>query len=171
MATSLSPEEVKSLPKKIKKVGVFVNATTNYIQQVASDYALDILQLHGQEPPQQCAQLKEQGYLITKVFSIGHDTFDFNQLEPYKPLVDYFLFDTQGQQLGGNGVAFDWSKLRQYDNEIPFFLSGGISLDNIEQLKALKHLNLHAVDVNSRFEIEPGLKDIDQLKLLIQKLS
>lgn len=170
MANTLAPEDLYDLPKRVKKVGVFVDADTAYIQQMAEAYRLNVLQLHGNESPEQCRLLKEKGYQITKVFSIGQEDFNFAQLEPYKAHVDYFLFDTKGKQPGGNGVVFDWSKLRQYDNEIPFFLSGGVSLDNIDQLKTLAYFNLHAVDVNSQFEIEPGLKDIDKLQLLKQKL-
>lgn len=170
MEDTLAPEDLSSLPKKIKKVGVFVDADTDYILQMAKAYQLHVLQLHGHESPEQCKQLKEKGYQIIKVFSIGQEDFDFAQLDPYKAHVHYFLFDTKGKQPGGNGETFDWSKLRQYDNEIPFFLSGGVSLDHIEQLKTLDYFNLHAVDVNSQFEIEPGLKDIDKLQLLRQKL-
>lgn len=170
MEDTLAPKDLSSLPKKIKKVGVFVDADTDYILQMAKAYQLHVLQLHGHESPEQCKQLKEKGYQIIKVFSIGQEDFDFTQLDPYKAHVHYFLFDTKGKQPGGNGETFDWSKLRQYDNEIPFFLSGGVSLDHIEQLKTLDYFNLHAVDVNSQFEIEPGLKDIDKLQLLRQKL-
>lgn len=170
MADTLAPEDLYDLPKRVKKVGVFVDADTAYIQQMAEAYRLNVLQLHGNESPEQCRLLKKKGYQITKVFSIGQEDFNFAQLEPYKAHIDYFLFDTKGKQPGGNGVVFDWSKLRQYDNEIPFFLSGGVSLDNIDQLKTLAYFNLHAVDVNSQFEIEPGLKDIDKLQLLKQKL-
>lgn len=170
MEDTLAPEDLSSLPKKIKKVGVFVDADTDYILQMAKAYQLHVLQLHGHESPEQCRQLKEKGYQIIKVFSIGQEDFDFTQLDPYKAHVHYFLFDTKGKQPGGNGETFDWSKLRQYDNETPFFLSGGVSLDHIEQLKTLDYFNLHAVDVNSQFEIEPGLKDIDKLQLLRQKL-
>lgn len=167
---TLAPEDLHALPKKIRKVGVFVDADTAYVLQIGKAYRLDFLQLHGSESPEQCRLLKEKGFKIIKVFSIGQEIFDFGQLEPFKAYVNYFLFDTQGKQPGGNGVTFDWSKLRQYDNELPFILSGGVSLDNIEQLKTLEYFNLHAVDVNSQFEIEPGLKDIHKLQLLKDKL-
>lgn len=167
MQESLAPADLRSLRKQTKKVGVFVDADTEYILKMAQSYRLDALQLHGQEPAEQCQELKSKGYKIIKVFSIGREDFDFARLEPFKPHVNYFLFDTKGRQPGGNGVTFDWSKLRQYDNEVPFFLSGGVGLENIDQLKTLNFLNLHAVDVNSQFEVEPGLKDIDKLKTLV----
>lgn len=170
MEDTLAPQDLRTLPKKIKKVGVFVDADIDHVLRAAKAYRLDLLQLHGNESPEQCRLLKAEGFNIIKVFSIGEEAFDFTQLEPYKAHVHYFLFDTKGKQPGGNGITFDWSKLRQYDNEIPFFLSGGVSMDNIQQLSALAYFNLHAVDVNSQFEIEPGIKDINKLQRLKDKL-
>lgn len=167
MLETLSPKYLRQLPRQTKKVGVFVNATTAYMQQQAKAYRLDLLQLHGTEGWQQCEDLKKSGHDLIKVFSLGQEDFDFASLDAYKPFVKYFLFDTQGRQPGGNGETFDWSLLRHYDQEVPFFLSGGISLDNINQLSALPFLNIHAIDVNSRFEVEPGIKDIN----LLQKLK
>lgn len=171
MQDTLAPEHLRSLPKRTKRAGVFVDADTAYMLDMAQRYGLHVLQLHGNESPEQCRQLKSKGYQITKVFSIGKEDFDFTALKPYKPYADYFLFDTKGRQPGGNGITFDWSKLRQYNNKLPFFLSGGVSLDNIDQLRALNYLNLHAVDVNSQFEIEPGMKDIDKLKMLVEQMK
>ncbi len=168
MADTLTPEDLKGIPKRTKKVGVFVDASLEEVERQATTYQLDLLQLHGNESPEYCAALKEKGFLLIKVFSIGEDAFDFEPMKAYKPHVKYFLFDTKGKQPGGNGTTFDWSMLRKYDQEVPFFLSGGVGMENIDQLKALKYYNIHAVDVNSRFEIEPGLKDIDKLKAFIE---
>jgi len=167
MPDTLNPKDLHQLPKRTQKVGVFVNASTGYIQQQAKAYRLDLLQLHGDESPEQCGELRKAGHRLIKVFGLGSENFDFSLLEKYKPYVQYFLFDTKGKQPGGNGETFDWSLLREYDQEIPFFLSGGISLDNVALLKGIPHLNIHAIDVNSRFEVEPGIKDIN----LVQKLK
>lgn len=170
MADTLTPEDLKSISKRIQKVGVFVDASLEEVERQATAYRMDLLQLHGNESPEYCAALKEKGFRIIKAFSIGEDSFDFEPLEAYKPHVKYFLFDTKGKQPGGNGTTFDWSLLRKYDQEVRFFLSGGVGMENIDQLKSLKYYNIHAVDVNSRFEVEPGLKDIDKLKELTERM-
>ena len=164
------------LPKGIKKVGVFVNASLEYVQSKVQKYDLDLVQLHGEESVEYCRAngiafakkgLKTQ---IIKVFSIGQ-TFDFQQLEPYKLHCDYFLFDTKGKEKGGNGFAFNWNVLKDYDNEKLFFLSGGLSLENVGEVQKLDGLNIVAIDVNSGFEIKPGLKSIKKVKQLITILK
>lgn len=157
-------------PINAKKVGVFVDATTDIMLKYAKEFGLDILQLHGKENPKQCAELKAFGVEIIKVFSVGLQ-FDFHVLEPYKPSCDFFLFDTKGKLPGGNGVTFNWEILQKYDNEVPFFLSGGVSIENISRLNELAGLNIHAVDVNSKFEIKPALKDVEMLKNLKKLLE
>ena len=134
-------------------------------------YGLDLVQLHGEESVDFCINIQKMNpnVKIIKVFSIGQ-TFDFQQLEPYKPYCDYFLFDTKGKEKGGNGFTFNWKILNNYDNEKPFFLSGGLSLENIEEVQKLEGLNIIAIDVNSGFEIEPGLKDVEKVKRLIEIL-
>jgi phosphoribosylanthranilate isomerase len=165
MAETLIPEDLEAVPANIQKTGVFVNADAETMLSLARKYQLNALQLHGKETPEQCKVLKAAGYEIIKVFGIG-DGFDFGALVPYKPYVNYFLFDTQSKKYGGTGIAFDWAVLKHYDNEIPFFLSGGISLDNITQIQRLQGFNLYAIDVNSCFETAPGHKDIEMLKAL-----
>lgn len=162
VADSLDVELLASFPDSTQKVGVFVNAELDFVKGKVEQFGLNLVQLHGDESPEYCFDLKSKGIKTMKVFSVG-ESFDFNQLEAYKPYVDFFLFDTKGEERGGNGVQFDWSILKGYDQEIPFFLSGGIDLENLEQLSELKGMNLHAIDVNSKFEIEPGLKDVDKL--------
>ena len=166
MADALSPEIVRSLPSSIKRVGVFVNATTEDIRDKAERYGLHAVQLHGQEPPEQCQELRSYGYTVIKVFSLGHDSFDFAQLTPYQPQVDFFLFDTKGKQPGGNGQTFDWCLLQDYPLETPFFLSGGIGTEEVASLRQLSFPFLYGVDVNSRFETEPGRKDVAALTAL-----
>ncbi|WPP52956.1 phosphoribosylanthranilate isomerase [Catalinimonas niigatensis] len=170
MADTLHPKDLQELPRQIRKVGVFVDATTQEMLKQAKKYQLDLLQLHGQESAEQCEEIKKAGFKVIKVFSIGQQDFDFAQLDAYKPHVSYFLFDTAGEHPGGNGETFDWGQLRRYDQEVPFFLSGGISLDNVPQLRELSFFNIHAIDVNSRFEIEPGLKDVNLVQKLKDKL-
>lgn len=162
----LNEEYVRSIPKSIKKVGVFVNANPGYILDMVKKYDLQYAQLHGNEMPDICRSLRQKGVNIIKAFSIDAN-FNFAMLNNYKSFCDLFLFDTKGDQPGGNGIAFDWKLLKKYDNEKPFFLSGGISLDNIETIIDLsKTLPVYGIDVNSMFETAPGVKDIAKLEEL-----
>ena len=161
-------EVIPTLPKSIQKVGVFVNATSEEILEKIKKHDLQAVQLHGNESVEFCESLKKKlpkGIDVIKVFSIL-DTFDFAALKPFEPLCDYFLFDTKGKLPGGNGTTFDWKILEQYPSNKPFFLSGGIGTDELEDIKQVLKMNLpiYAIDVNSKFEIEPGLKDIERLK-------
>lgn len=153
---------------EIKKVGVFVNASATYIIDKIDQYKLDLIQLHGDERPDFCEVFN---HLIPVIKAFGVDeSFDFRKLEAYKECCTYFLFDTKSNEYGGSGKSFDKKILDKYDNSIPFFLSGGIGLDEIEMISNSK-FQIHAVDVNSKFEIEPGLKDIKKLKQLADELS
>lgn len=160
----------EEFPGRIKKVGVFVNEPLQQVIDLATRYGLDLLQLHGDEAPHYCRELYGQGYGLIKAISLK-EMKDLKKLEPYKPWVEYFLFDTPGAQYGGTGKTFDWSILKHYDNEKPFILSGGISLEALASLEALKSTNLAFIDVNSRFEDEPGLKNPKKLKALKRKLT
>lgn len=155
----LDAELLKSLPRNVKKVGVFVNAHPDFILRNVKKYSLDLVQLHGNETPEVCRGLRSRGLTIIKAFSIGKD-FNFARVNNYKSYCDYFLFDTKGDSYGGTGQAFNWEILKNYDNEKPFFLSGGISPVHVEMIAELKGLNIHAVDINSMFEEAPGLKNI-----------
>ncbi len=166
---SLTAEAAKGLPSGIAKVGVFVNSTTAFITGKVKEYQLNLVQLHGGETAEQCQQLREKGLKVIKAFAMDN-AFDFNRLIPYKPFVDYFLFDTKGKSFGGNGQLFDWRILEAYDQEIPFFLSGGIALEHLEAIGALAGMNMHALDVNSKFEVYPGFKDITKLQQLKKQL-
>ncbi len=178
-------EEIPSLPFAIKKVGVFVNASLEEIMKTGKKYNLDIIQLHGEESPNFCASLKEEINLeistvdseqfksdeyffqpeIWKVFSIK-DNFDFEILKSYESLVEKFLFDTKGKNKGGNGFTFNWEILKNYISKTPFILSGGIGIEEVENIKEVLKWNLpiYGIDVNSKFETAPGLKNIDELK-------
>ena len=153
------------LDKKIIKTGVFVDATFDYILNKIKDHQLDAVQLHGQESCSYCKVIKDYGLKVIKSFSLKN-TFDFNTLEDYENSCDYYLFDTKGKLPGGNGFTFDWKILNEYPSEKPFFLSGGIGVDNLNEIKKLvkTKLPIHAIDVNSKFETIPGNKNIELLK-------
>ena len=170
MADTLAPEELVAIPNPIQKIGVFVNSSNEYILNEAQRFGLDGVQLHGDESPRQCQELKEVGYLVIKVFRLGGEDFDFSQLAAYQAHVDYFLFDTQTPSYGGSGHAFNWNQLENYPFSTPFFLSGGISLKNVQEVMQLEYPQLVGLDVNSRFEIEPGRKDLERLQKLMSKV-
>ena len=161
--------EMPALPTSTKKVGVFVDASIEEVLEKVEIYDLNAVQLHGNESPKFCKTLKEnnQSIDIIKVFSIK-DNFDFSILKEYEEVCDYYLFDTKGKLPGGNGYAFDWSVLNNYPSTKPYFLSGGIGLDSASKLQAFldspASRYCHVIDVNSKFEMEPGLKNIDQLR-------
>ncbi|WP_420147330.1 phosphoribosylanthranilate isomerase [Spirosoma sp.] len=165
----LDEEVVKSLPKSIRKVGVFVNASPDYILRSVRKYDFQYVQLHGNETPEYCRSLRNRGINIIKAFRVD-ESFNFSMLNNFKAQCDFFLFDAKGDQPGGNGVAFDWSILKRYDGEKPFFISGGIGLDNLDQLAQLKGMKLYGVDVNSQVEIAPGVKDVTKVKELIDRV-
>src|SRR6056297_3229410 len=188
--------EMPVFPSSIKKVGVFVDATLEEVLEKVEQYQLDSVQLHGKESAEYCEALKK-GFLsfraqsrnlkdetpkqvrsdefeIFKVFSIKDD-FDFDVLKDYEEVCDYFLFDTKGKLPGGNGYTFDWDVLKKYPSNKPYFLSGGIGLDSKEKLKSFLNSpaskNCFAIDVNSKFETAPGLKNIEDLKIFIESLE
>ena len=168
----------QKLAKEIEKVGVFVDAPLPYILEKVEEFGLSFLQLHGNESPQFCLEIGQKldglrvkgskKISLIKVFSVKDD-FDFGELKPYEEVCDYYLFDTKGKLPGGNGYAFNWELLRNYPSTKPYFLSGGIGLDQVPQLirfmESPEAVFCHALDVNSRFEIEPGLKNIPELEL------
>ncbi len=165
----LDEEAVKALPRSILKVGVFVNASPDYILRSVKKYNFQYVQLHGNETPDYCRSLRNRGINIIKAFRVD-SSFNFSMLNNFKAQCDFFLFDAKGDQPGGNGVTFDWTILERYDNEKPFFISGGIGLDNLDQLSQLKGMKLYGVDVNSQVETAPGLKDVLKIKELIDRV-
>ncbi|QJD77978.1 phosphoribosylanthranilate isomerase [Spirosoma rhododendri] len=160
---------VRSLPKSIRKVGVFVNASPDYILRMVKKYDFQYVQLHGTETPEFCRSMRNRGVNIIKAFRID-DSFNFSMLNNFKAQCDFFLFDAKGDQPGGNGVTFDWNILSRYDNEKPFFISGGIGLDNVDQVNLLKGFKLYGVDVNSQVETAPGVKDVAKVKEILSYL-
>lgn len=151
------------MPEGIKnKVGVFVNERIEKVLEIQKKYRLDYIQLHGNEDAPYCAELKALGMKVIKVFA-GNHLPKQAALDEYVPYTDFFLFDTKGDKPGGNGVAFDWSNLSGLTLRTPFFLSGGIGTDNVNLLSQLP-VTPYALDVNSRFERSPALKDVTLLK-------
>ncbi|MBT7815249.1 MAG: phosphoribosylanthranilate isomerase, partial [Polaribacter sp.] len=183
---------IPELPKSIQKTGVFVNEYSEIVISLVEEYQLDAIQLHGDESSEYVKELQNQlaerralfieenkhqkkkknkhfisneGVKIIKVFGIK-DEFNFDALKSYLEFVDFFLFDTKGKERGGNGIQFDWAVLEKYPFEKPFFLSGGIGLKDIPEVQKMinSDLPIYALDVNSKFEIEPGVKKIEELK-------
>ena len=177
-------EDVIDVSEKIKRVGVFVDASISFVMKKIKTCKLDVIQLHGDESAFYINEInqnilnlptsakQEDGVEIWKVFSVG-ENFDFSILSTYEHVVDKFLFDTKGKDKGGNGFAFDWSVLNNYPSTKPFLLSGGISLENISEVKELlkTDLPIYAIDVNSKFEDSPGMKNVGELKKLIKELK
>jgi len=196
---------IPDLPNSIKKVGVFVDATLNDVMSTIKKHQLHAVQLHGNESPEYCKTLKERyaecqfegsreqnedvdlnkseilnqvkhdkKLKIIKVFSINNE-FNFEVLQPYEAVCDFFLFDTKGKHPGGNGYTFNWNVLKDYPSTKPYFLSGGIGLEETEKLndffKSSASEYCYAVDVNSKFELKPGLKNIDKLIQFKKQMS
>lgn len=159
--------ELPLIPSEIKKIGVFVNADADYIIEKINKYNLEGIQLHGEEPPYFCRQMKRITTII-KAFGID-EQFDFKTLEAYKDSCNFFLFDTKTAQHGGSGQQFSWSLLQKYSYAVPFFISGGIDLELMKKMDELAALypSFYGVDVNSKFEDSPALKDIGKLKILM----
>jgi phosphoribosylanthranilate isomerase len=151
-------------------VGVFVNEEVDKILSTAKKYQLDAIQLHGKESIETCQKIKDSGLICIKAFSIEKE-IDFEATKAYESYVDYFLFDTKTSAHGGSGQKFDWTMLDKYVGETPFFLSGGISYEDVLKIKHLTHPKLYSLDINSRFEIEPGLKDIQVVKHFFDQMK
>jgi phosphoribosylanthranilate isomerase len=151
------------IPSSVKKVGVFVNETFDEIIEIVKKYKLDFVQLHGDETPDYCEKLALQNIKIIKAFSVD-ENFDFSAIKPFKKHVSLFLFDTKGKNYGGNGIKFNWDLLQNYKGKTPFLLSGGITKNDAEEIKKMKHPAFLGIDINSGFEIEPGLKNIKEIK-------
>lgn len=169
-----SPRYVKKkpayLPVNAKRVGVFVNADIQEVLLQTKEYALDYVQLHGEESPHYCATLKDVGCHVIKAFSVA-SAEDVLATAEYEDTADFFLFDTKTPAYGGSGQSFDKSLLQYYHGQTPFFLSGGIGLHNIVEIMQFSHPLLAGYDLNSQFEIVPGIKDIDKILTFIEKLK
>lgn len=169
VGNNVTSDALASVPKSIKKVGVFVDADYDEILETVQHFSLDMVQLHGNESVALCRTLREKSIPVIKAFAI-ETAEDLALTTPYDNQVDFFLFDTKGALPGGNGIAFDWNTLNHYSLQTPFFLSGGIGLENAGPLAALEHDKMMGVDANSRLEDEPGLKNIEKTRLFINTI-
>lgn len=164
------------MPVHAKRVGVFVNADTTDILQHVKFYSLDFVQLHGNETPQQCSEVREKARALAhevgiwKAISLQNDT-DLMLCEPYSKVVDAFVFDTKCASYGGSGNKYDWSLLDAYDVPVPFLLSGGIGPSDVQSIKQFRHPQFAGIDLNSRFETSPGYKDLHCLTTFIQAIK
>jgi phosphoribosylanthranilate isomerase len=158
---------VKNIPRSINRVGVLVNEPIETALNIAKSGIFDILQLHGNESTDYCRKLSKHIRII-KAFSVKNNLP--NDLSDYQPFCEQFLFDTAGEKQGGNGRSFDHNILKQYSVEKKYILSGGISPNDTDYLKSINTGSLAGVDLNSRFEVKPGIKDIILLKTFIGKL-
>jgi phosphoribosylanthranilate isomerase len=167
--SKLIEDGLKEIPQHIKKTGVFVNAEIAEIEKLIETCQLDAIQLHGDESPEFCLHFKTKTEVIKTISIKDESSFDTTKL--YRDVCDLFLFDTQSDKYGGTGNSFNWQWLEKYTMEKPFFLSGGISLQNFEEIRKINHPKLIGIDVNSKFETRPGIKNIDLIKQLIELMN
>ena len=158
------------LPTGTKRVGVFVNADFEAINEKIEEYQLNLIQLHGSESPEACLRLKQQGVEVIKAFAI-RSAEDFQQTTAYTDTCDYFLFDTPCIGYGGSGKSFEWNLLRHYQGKTPFLLSGGIRPESLEALATFHHPAWAGIDLNSGFETAPAHKDAAALKTFIEQFK
>ncbi len=164
----LQPEQARSITG-VQKTGVFVNADKEEIEHKIVSFGLDIIQLHGDESPALCRVLNTKIPVI-KAFTVN-DQADLLKTIKYKGCCTYYLFDAAGKSPGGNGVVFNWELLREYHGKTPFFLSGGIGLEEIEKLKSFSHPQWTGIDINSKFEIRPGFKNVEKVQEFLQGIE
>lgn len=167
--------EIKKIKgKHINKVGVFVNAPVEEVLQTVDDCGLYLVQLHGDETPKYCEKIAN--YVgVVKAFRLREEDNVLWKVKDYMDIADMFLFDTEGAGYGGTGKQFDWNILRGLNIGKPFFLSGGIGPDDVGKLKEFSgepvSKDLFSADVNSKFEIAPGIKDMDKLRAFVQSIK
>lgn len=170
--SDVSAELIKYIPSEIKTVGVFVNEDLETVKKKVNLYQLKAVQLHGSESTEYCSELKStfSSLEVIKAFGVDEE-FDFTQLKDYMDVVDYFLFDTKTKAHGGSGKTFDWKILDSYKLDKPYFLSGGIDLEYAGAIAGIKDERLYALDINSRFETEPGVKDVEKIKEFVAEMK
>ena len=169
-AEPLDIATLNALPQSIKKIGVFVNENMENILTFVYKYKLDGVQLHGTELVGMCKEFRESGLIVIKAFPIA-EAYNFKVTKPYEGACDYFLFDTKTDAYGGSGLKFNWKMLDEYKGQTPFLLSGGIAADDAEAILKIEHPKFAGIVLNSRFELKPGLKNIDLLKTFILELK
>ncbi|WP_027002432.1 phosphoribosylanthranilate isomerase [Hugenholtzia roseola] len=164
--------EAEFIPTKAQKVGVFVNTDPTEILALCKQFQIPIVQLHGQESVAEVRFLRQQGLRVWKAFGVSTqiDGDLIKKMKDYVSLCEYFILDTQTAQFGGSGRSFDWESLQNYTLPQPFFLSGGISLQDAERLQSLDHQALIGIDLNSRFEKQAGIKDVNLVAKFLKQL-
>ncbi len=160
------------LPKDVKRVGVFVDEDPLTVSLRVKQFGLEIVQLHGGEDPRYIGRIRAlcPGITVVKALSIASDK-DLDKASAYFGMVEYFLFDTKAKLAGGNGVQFDWSILNSYRGTVPFILSGGIGPEDAARINAFNHPMMEGIDLNSRFETAPALKDVESLKSFLSQIK
>ena len=158
--------------KNVCRVGVFVNESVELISDKIQLFDLNAVQLHGNESRELCEQLHEQNGLLKVIKAISVSTAgDIQKYKEYVGAVDHFLFDTKCKTVGGSGQQFDWQVLENYDGDVPFILSGGIGPEDVERIRNFHHPKCIGIDLNSKFEMEPGLKDVEMLKTFLENIE
>ncbi len=158
------------MPSQASRVGVFVNEKADVIERRIKEFELDYVQLHGSESVEDCLRVAQCGVKVIKAFSVGED-FYFGLTDGFSSVCELFIFDTKCSGHGGSGVSFDWELLRGYRGATPFLLSGGISLDNVEAVRQFSHPRLAGYDLNSCFELSPGVKSKELLTNFLEQLK
>ena len=169
-AEPLEVQTLKEIPESVKKIGVFVNESLENILTIVTKYKLDGVQLHGSEMADVCKELRKVGLIVLKAFPIA-EAYNFKVTKAYEGACDYFLFDTKTDAYGGSGVKFDWTMLDEYNGDTPFFLSGGIADDDAKAILKINHPKFAGIDLNSKFEISPGLKNVELLRIFLSELN
>ena len=169
-AGNLNPEVMRVLDPEIQKTGVFVNADLEDVLVIVERYNISVVQLHGKESPDLCRELGKRGFKVIKAIGIEQAN-DLEQCRLYEDCCDGLLFDTKSPRHGGTGQGFDWNILKDYKGKLPFLLSGGISSDDVEKIKLFQHPRFAGIDLNSRFEIVPGEKNVGLLSDFMEKLK
>lgn len=159
------------LPSSIAAAGVFVNSPLDYVLLKQQQYNLQYIQLHGSEDVNYCKELKKSTTAFVIKSFLVDSTFNFKELTKFESVVDFFLFDTKTQSFGGSGQKFDWDLLQYYTSNKPFFISGGISIEDVQNLKNQIHSKVYCIDINSKFEVEPGLKDVKRIQEFVAKIK
>ena len=168
-AAGLDADIISLLPEYVRPVAVFVNASRDFIEEIIAKYGFKIIQLHGNETPDECSYWKDHGVTVFKAIPVGNRE-DIARTVAYEGSVDAFLFDTRSEKAGGSGKHFDWTLLDEYTGNTPYLLSGGISPDDVDDIIAAMRPGIAGIDINSRFESSPGVKDLGLLTHFILSL-
>jgi phosphoribosylanthranilate isomerase len=169
LGDEIMPGDLDMLPVSVERVGVFVNEPLDLVVDVANQFALDFVQLHGDEDSEYAEKLAQE-FSVIKAFRVS-DEFDFSTTKRFEDSCDYFLFDTRAKKAGGTGLKFNWNLLEKYKGEVPFLLSGGIGPEDVKKIKEFSHPKFVGIDINSKFETTPGKKDLAKISHFLKQLA